>query len=511
MVSRGTRSRWVLGRLFQDVSDRTTYPQHLFCSVQDLMGNTDLSKRVCVSIRSHSTMAVTPRTPRNQTSFNPATSTVGTIDDATQVLKSLVESRSLTIPQEADRVIKQLNDNNINPTFETLFWAIECWSRTKRKGSEERIEDLYHQLWNTFIHDDKTLTTEKKGKVEHAFMQVLKAYQHASNAHRAEDLLLQFADKFRANPMVPPTLEMCKLVLSTWSRSDSSRRATRAEKLVSIMTKDDALPNPDITCYTLVLNCWASSGKENAPRRAELLLRSMEFNEDDTLRPNLLTYTCVLHALARSTDPKAPDEAERLFHEIRDIKKWNADRVVYTAMISVWGRSSRPKSIDKAEEYFQRLKNLEKATQLVPVADNLTTNESSSVDVRVTVVEYTSLIQAWANYVSNNSNESRRAVKRVEELLDELMERYFSRSFDDTEADLSKPNRMTFASVFRTISAARRIPDREEKAKATLRKMHKLSLEPNPHIQALVERCSPRHKKKQWNNATESRHNHTVR
>jgi hypothetical protein len=161
-------------------------------------------------------------------------------------------------------------------------------------------------------------------------------------------------------------------------------------------------------------------------------------------------------------------------------------------MISVWGRSLRPGSIEKAEEYFERLKRLQDSRDQDPNED------SHPVDVRVTVVEYTALMQAWANYVSNNVNDSRRAVKRVEELLDELMEKYFSSNFGDVDADLLRPNRMTFASVLRTISGARRIPDREDKAKLTLRKMRELKLEPNAHILALVDKCSRRAKQQKW-------------
>ncbi len=416
---------------------------------------------------------------------------VGNVDDAITMLNILVESRSLLIPQESDRILQTLKDRSIAPNFECLYLTIKCWARTKRKGSEERIDELYHQLWQAFVKNDDT-NDDRKSKVQTAFLHVLNAYHHASNAHRAEDLLLQFADKFRSGNQTvpPPTLEMCKLVLSTWSRSESSRRANRAEKLVSIMTKDTSLPDPDITCYTLVLNCWASSGKENAPRRAELLLRSMEFNEDSTLRPNLLSYTCVVNAWARSQAPNAPDEAERLFQEIERIKGWKADRVVYTAMISVWGRSQRLESIDKAEKYFERLKKLQGTTE-----EQSYKQDDRSTDLRVTVVEYTALMQAWAAHVSKNVKESRRAVKRVEELLDELMENYFSSNFGDADAEISRPNRMTFASVFRTISAARRIPNREDRAKVALQKMQELNLEPNAHILALVEKCSRRDRK----------------
>lgn len=434
------------------------------------------------------------------------------LDETAHALKRLVESKSPQAPQEADFLLQKLDEEQIEPNFDCLFWALECWCQTKRKTAEERIEHLYQSMWQCFQRNrvnnvSSSILQEQAQQIQASLLRVLEAYHHASNAHRAEDLLLQFADRCRSSNqqlVPPPTMEDCKSVLKTWSRSSSSRRATRAEKLLSLMSKDPILPDPDITCYTMVLNCWASSEKENAPRRAELLLRSMEFLDNKTLRPNLMSYTCVLNAWARCKEPKAPDEAERLLREIQDEKKWKIDRVVYTAMISVWGRSTRRNAIDKAEEYFQKLCDLERAAV---VAESSTKDNSTNVtSYQPTVVEYTALIQAWAYHVARHVEDSRRAVDRVDELLDELLERYFSSNFQgDPNAELSRPNRLTFASIFRTISAARRIPNRHDRAMAALQKMEKLNLEPNAHILGLVEKCSrsPRtaeDKKKQTKN-----------
>lgn len=450
-----------------------------------------------IAARHHSTLAV-PTTNGLQVS-ETSSSDPAVVSETIEKLRALVESKSMDIPQKTDTLLQRLDDRKVLPNFECLFWAIECWSRTKRKGAEERIEELYHQLWQCFQNDssvnnmvDTAIRREERvAKMQTTMMRVLKAYHHVSNAHRAEDLLLQFADNYRSDQLVSPTLEMCKSVLSTWSRSESSRRAFRAEKLLSIMTKDPALPNPDITCYTSVLNCWASSGKDNAPRRAELLLRSMELTEDESLQPNLLSYSCVLNAWARSKDPDAPTQAELLLHEMEKKNGWVVDRVVYTAMISVWGRSKRPKSIAKAEAYFQKLQSLQRSSTEGEESEE----ETAPVPV-ATVVEYTALIQAWAWHVADNINESKRAVDRVEELLEELMEKYFISKFEGhPDAEKMRPNRQTFASVFRTISSARRIPNREDRANRALGEMQKLNLEPTTYILNLIEKCSRSSKK----------------
>ena len=399
-------------------------------------------------------------------------------------LQEMIESKSPCSPQEVHLVLKRLESQQIRPSFECYYLSIECLCRTKRKGSEEHLDELLQQLQQSFR--STPYSTESKQKLQAAMMHTLRAYHHVSNAHRAEELLVQFMND--SNDPLLVTMEMCKSVLSTWSRSDSSRRARRAESFLSIMHKEKALPDPDIPCYTLVLNCWASSNKENSARRAELLLRSMELSEKLNLRPNMFSYTCVLNAWARSQHSDAPGHAERLFREMCKTKGWAPDRIVYTAMISTWGRAKVPESILKAEKYFKELNDLEKQKierEGCDVGRNLDSMTTA------TVVEYSALIQAWANYVDNHVEESRRAVDRVEALLDELMEKYFDASLRELEyAEMFRPNRMTFASVFRTINSARRIPNRGERADSVFRKMHKVKLEPNAHILGLVEKCT---------------------
>jgi len=432
--------------------------------------------------------------PTRNDSSDPESAIQAAIDE----MKTMMESKSSCHPQQVDSILERLENQRIVPTFECYYWAIECSCRTKRKGSEERLEGLIHKLRRAF--NGKVLDMEQRQRLQTTMMHMLRAYHHVSNAHRAEEWLLQFIqDDDYQNPSLI-TMEMCKSVLSTWSRSDSSRRASRAESFMSIMRKEEALPDPDITCYTLVLNCWASSNKENAPRRAELLLRSMEVLHDENLQPNMLSYTCVLNAWSRSYHPDAPVHAERLFQEMTTVKGWIPDRVVYNAMITTWGRATKiPKSIVRAEEYFYQLQT-RTAEEKKKKVEGIPLSQS---DDEATVVEYSALIQAWANYVEQNVGESRKAVTRVEELVDELMGKYFATTSSQQQgqsdgtattttaaADRYRPNRMTFASVLRTINAARRIPDRGDRADAVVRKMQRLKLEANPYILGLVEKCS---------------------
>ena len=382
------------------------------------------------------------------------------------VLEAWSKSKSPLAPKKADAALNLMRKLKIDPTIKCFIHVIECWSKSGRKFSEERISDLYQEVWRCFENNEDC----NPKLVQNAMLSVLQAFHNISNAHRAEDFLLKFAGEYRKSQSVPPTLDMCISVLSTWSKSKSSRRAARAEKLLSLMEKGIGLPPPDVTCYTAVLHCWASSNKENAAKRAELLLRLMECNKDTP--PNLVSYTCVLNAWSRSKQKDAPIHAERIFRETQE-RGVSPDRLVYAALISAWGRSDTDQSAIKAENWLRQLKRI-------------SASNPDECNFQPTVVEYTATIQAWANYIPKHVDKSREAISRVEALLDEML--------TANEPKL-KPNSLTYAAVLKSISAARRLPDRGERADSVLRVMRTEGVEATPFILGLSKKCKARETK----------------
>ena len=118
---------------------------------------------------------------------------------ATTFLKSAYETRSPTAaPQSADLLLNKLRDRGVQPRIETLFWAVECWSLTKRKGSEVRLEALIQEMRECWKDDQSQQSKEDmesaKKLIQAAMLRLCKAYHSACNAHRAEELLLQLLD-----------------------------------------------------------------------------------------------------------------------------------------------------------------------------------------------------------------------------------------------------------------------------------------------------------------------------
>lgn len=468
--------------------------------------------------------------------------------------KSKSPKSVLHIDTLLDEMKQQQQEQGQRIPIECYIIAMECWVKSGRKNSIQRLENLYSNIITSLDEEDGIdddggeKNDEAKLRVQqlqHAALLVLQGYNKISNAHGAEEFLFQFVEQYSSSHMeddvdddvddsdgnrthsiitsggIKPTIAMCLSVLMTWSKSKSSNRGPRCEKLLSIMNKNESLPNPNMSCYNAVLHCLSTSNKENAPHRAELVLRLMEGaidnnnnNDDDEfpddgdvdddddetyIQPNRLSYTCVMNAWARSKNENAPDHVERLVQEMKE-RNIDIDRRIYNILIVTWGRSSqRPESIQKVEEYFHTLQRIYRTTK----------DES----IKPTVVEYTAVIQAWCNYVSSHVEQSREATSRVESLLDEMIQSENDNndedgSNDDENANINttrnkdpsssssfnilKPNLMTFSAVLGTIAASRRIPYRRQKhANKVLQIMKRQGTEITPHIEALVRKCGP--------------------
>ncbi len=372
------------------------------------------------------------------------------------IFRAWSNSKSPLAVNRVETILSRMEyTTGMKPNAECYLRIIECWAKCKKKGSEARIEKLIDLLNRELSKDpDNNAANTIQQEATHNLLQV---YHKIGNAHRAEEILLGFANNVDC-PV--PTIGMCLSVLSTWSKSASSRRAHRAEKLLRLMENDQRLPRPDTACYTAVLNCIASSKKPGSAKRAEALLRRMDENE--VTKANMVSFTCVLIAWARSEDLDAPVQAERIYQEILD-RGMEPDRYVFGGLIAAWGRSSDQDAIRKVEEYFHTIKRLENS--------------------KPTVVEYTAVIQAYANYVSKNINKSRDSVERAEALLSEML---------NSEDPNLRPNILSYVAILKTIAAALRIPGRGERAERVVQKMVSNDVEITPYIMNLLSRCNGR-------------------
>lgn len=385
------------------------------------------------------------------------------LESCVNLLEAWSKSKSPMAAKRAEHLLSQMERWKVEPNVQCICHVIECWAKSKRKGAETQIESLMSWMYRQ-LEKEKGDDVEVQ-VVQDAMWNVLQAYQTIRNAHRAEEILLEYVEEYRHKKRFPPTLQMCNSVLTTWSKSKSTRRGNRAEKLLLMMETEASYPNPNIASYIAVLNCYASSNKPESAPLAEALLRRME--RMDSLEPTLPAYTCVLVAWARSLDIQAaPSHAERIFQDVIS-HGLQPDRFVYSGLITAWGRSGREESIFKVEEYLQCIKDLDAAT-------------SRASSAKPTVVEYTAVLQAYANFVVRNVDRSRMVTERADSLLQEML---------DSEDVAVRPNTLTYAAVLKVIAGARRLPDRGDRADAVLRVMQEEQVEISSFIMGIAKKC----------------------
>jgi hypothetical protein len=383
-----------------------------------------------------------------------------------RVLEAWAKSKSPLAPQKAEALILEMRVRQIPPSALCLLRVMDCWGRSTKSIATKRCEKLFEEI--ELMYTRRTSPQEDRDPqiYQAAMLNLMRTYSKIGNAHKAEAALNHNIGRWRKDRAPPPTLQMYIAVLSAWSKSKAKSRAAKAEKLLLRMGKKRKLPKADTVCYTTVLHCWASSNKIDAAIKAENLLNKMKEAAD--VQPNLLSYTCVLHAWSRSVDNDAPLHANRVFQEMKD-SGIAPDRLAYGAMITTWARSLREDAIDNAEEWYHKLQEDYKET----------TNEKC----KPTVVQITALIQAWAAHVRMHPENSRKAVDRTDELLEELL------ASDDP---MMKPNALTYAAILKTILHSRRVPDRCDRANAILRSMNNEGVEITNFIRNIARKCCPK-------------------
>lgn len=125
-------------------------------------------------------------------------------------------------------------------------------------------------------------------------------------------------------------LTLYVLIVDAWAKSgEGGSAATRAEAILQHMNtlyqagKNERL-RPTTGIFNAVINAWARSREEIAPRRAEQILEWMtKLHQSGNLdiQPDKYTFNTVIHAYAKSGGPVGAEKAEELLlkmHALHD-------------------------------------------------------------------------------------------------------------------------------------------------------------------------------------------------
>jgi pentatricopeptide repeat protein len=192
-------------------------------------------------------------------------------------------------------------------------------------------------------------------------------------------------------------LNLCHAVLEAHLRSKETKASERAEAFLQKMRTDQALPNPDVESYNLVLERWMDSSKASRnndatvriANKVEKLIHQMK--EEDRIQPNLVSYQYGIDVLARSGH--AIRAETMLANLVKDyFLQYDADlKPTITPFQSVLWAYSKAATQGPARD---RLANAaEKAESILNNMKDL----STLLDTHPTVWSYNIVLKCWAH------------------------------------------------------------------------------------------------------------------
>ena len=208
-----------------------------------------------------------------------------------------------------------------------------------------------------------------------SYATVLHSYANVGNAQEAERMLdhmekigsePQWADRVQAN------IICFNSTLHGWSKSMEDDAPHRAEDLlrrVEMLAKDapERGIRPDIITYSAVIGTWARSNASDSAERAQKLLEQCvklyENEKDDRLKPDIVTYNSVLGAWAKRSSRErgkpaaieAARQAERIIEQMEASEDVQPCTISYNILLDAWSKAGGKGCEAKAEEILRNM------------------------------------------------------------------------------------------------------------------------------------------------------------
>ena len=119
--------------------------------------------------------------------------------------------------------------------------------------------------------------------------------------------------------MEPNTLTYGSL-LNVFAKAGDVPRAAHALGVMctNYSTGKGDKAEPNVQCFTIVLDAFAKSSRSDSGEGAAALLRRMEVSEMPNVAPTAYSYNAVINAWARSRRQDSGRQAERLLREMQE-------------------------------------------------------------------------------------------------------------------------------------------------------------------------------------------------
>lgn len=254
------------------------------------------------------------------------------------------------------------------------------------------------------------------------------------------------------------TYSMIIIALTKWSQKQPN--PDLAESLIRRM-HDESEHNPsvapDVGVYNSALYAWANSGLEEAPHRAEALLKDMR---NHGLEPDAISYGTLITTWSRSGDPNAAQQAENTLRKMADEDNVEPSTIVYNSTLQAWERSGQENSVQRADVLFREMLHLYEEE-----ANDAVKPDASTFRIILRTLVYQG------------------AVARADAVIRQMQQMYEHGELGDG------PTRKQFDAVIHEWANASN-PSAAERAESLLRFMYNLHVEGNKQMRPMVHNFS---------------------
>jgi pentatricopeptide repeat domain (PPR motif) len=370
-------------------------------------------------------------------------------------INAFAKSNEPDAPIQAEALLKgmkrsyEAGDMDVRPNVVNYNSVMNAWGRCKSAGAAERALHILNTMESEGVEPDAL-----------SYSLVVSAWAHSSH------------------PNATKQAEVALLEMEKWAKAKNAAIDEAFDSGLSdhASSTPSSLPairvHLDVECYNTVLIALSKRQEKDAPDRAIVILRRMQYlanNGFETVRPNAKSWNSVLNALSRSSGNDSAERAEQLLHDMHkngvkpDVFSYaailhayqkhpspsaaeRADNIVrqmeqqyfdgtlttapdvyhYTIVCSCWARSGQSIAAQRCWEILQHMKKRA---------------EQGFTNCKPNVRTYNAVIDAYARGYH---------VEEAEKLLDEMIESY-------NQGDMNvKPDGFTFNSVINAWTRSRR-------------------------------------------------------
>eukprot|EP00537_Pseudo-nitzschia_pungens_P004825 CAMPEP_0172356002 /NCGR_PEP_ID=MMETSP1060-20121228/342_1 /TAXON_ID=37318 /ORGANISM="Pseudo-nitzschia pungens, Strain cf. cingulata" /LENGTH=1074 /DNA_ID=CAMNT_0013075879 /DNA_START=138 /DNA_END=3362 /DNA_ORIENTATION=- len=282
-------------------------------------------------------------------------------------------SRSKQAPQKCIELLARMKQKDrdgwprVKPNIRTYNAVLDCLSRSLQANRAEEL--LYHMLSLARNGDDGARPDP------FSFNAVINAFLYSKlrdSGRRAESVLERALEYAEEDGGAMPEIKSFTAILGFYSRQKGMDSPYRARyllnRLISLFEAGHTHLSPHVSCFTSVMESYASQRNRDAGECSEEMLRTMiqlqkNYNNATHLEVNTGVVNCVLHAWAESIgNDEAAVRAERLV-DLMETKSDEGDAGMvpnhrsYNMVLKAWSKSNHSDKAERALAVLEKAKS----------------------------------------------------------------------------------------------------------------------------------------------------------